>query len=70
LERQYQVSDFIEKQYKGEILSSFVDLEDSFGFKADLSSQALKDFISAYLYVFEISESEEIEVIDPLIGST
>ncbi len=58
--RQAAVTDFIVGKYKGELLSSFVDMEDSFGFRAKLSGQALKDFIRGYPYVFEIAESEQI----------
>ncbi|MGV3705393.1 MAG: S8 family peptidase [Arcticibacter sp.] len=61
-ERQDFLTNFIEKVYKGELLSSFVDLEDSFGFKAKMNGQALKDLIRNYAYVFEITEGEEIQM--------
>lgn len=62
MQRQDQLYDFIESAYGGEILSSFVELADSFGFRASMSGQAFKDFLRAYPYVFEISESEVVEM--------
>lgn len=62
--RQEYLVNFIVNIYGGQILSSFIDLQDSFGFRAIMSGQALKDFIKGYPYVFEISESEHIDVED------
>lgn len=62
MQRQDQLYGFIETAYGGEILSSFVELADSFGFRATMSGKAFKDFLRAYPYVFEISESEAVEM--------
>ncbi|MEJ5993223.1 S8 family peptidase [Pedobacter sp. Du54] len=62
MERQDQLYDFIENAYQGEILSSFVELNDSFGFRASMTGQGFKDFLRAYPYVFEISESEVVQM--------
>ncbi|CAM4433792.1 hypothetical protein SAMN06265348_1331 [Pedobacter westerhofensis] len=62
MERQDQLYDFIENAYQGEILSSFVELNDSFGFRASMTGQAFKDFLRAYPYVFEISDSEVVQM--------
>jgi hypothetical protein len=64
-ERQDFLNDFIEKIYGGELLSGFVDLEDSFGFKAKMHGKALKDLIRNYAYVFEITESEQVQIEEP-----
>lgn len=61
-ERQEYLTNFIVNIYGGQILSSFIDLKDSFGFRAIMSGQALKDFIRGYAYVFEISEAEQVNV--------
>lgn len=63
-QRQTYLTHFIQNIYNGEILSSFIDLEDSFGFRAKMSGQALKDLIKGYAYVFEITEAEELSVIE------
>jgi len=65
IERQDFLTNFVEKIYGGELLSSFVDLEDSFGFKAKMNGRALKDLIRNYAYVFEITESEQIQIEEP-----
>ncbi|POY36269.1 peptidase S8 [Solitalea longa] len=65
-DRQDYLTNFIVNVYGGELLSSFIDLEDSFGFRARMSGQALKDLILGYAYVFEIIESEQIEADEPI----
>ena len=65
IERQDFLTNFIETIYGGGLLSSFVDLEDSFGFKAKMNGKALKDLIRNYAYVFEITESEQIQIEEP-----
>jgi hypothetical protein len=62
--RQEYLTNFIVNLYHGEILSSFIDLQDSFGFRARMSGQALKDLIRGYAYVFEISESDHVDAED------
>lgn len=59
IERQSQFSDFI-KFYGGELLSSFIELEDSFGCKLSLNGKGLKDLVINYPFVFEVAEAEEI----------
>jgi hypothetical protein len=61
LARQDYLTYFIVNIYGGQILSSFIDLKDSFGFRAVMSGQALKDLVRGYAYVFEISESEDVD---------
>ena len=61
-DRQEYLTNFIVNMYGGELLSSFIDLKDSFGFSARLSGQALKDLIRGYAYVFEISEGEPVDI--------
>lgn len=46
----------------GELISSFVDLDDSFSCKARISGLGLKDLVHNYQYVFEVNE------IDPIQG--
>ncbi|MBD1365379.1 S8 family peptidase [Mucilaginibacter sp. ZT4R22] len=65
MERQDHLADFIVNKYGGEILSTFVEMEDSFGFRAKMSGQAFKDLVRGYAYIFEIVESDEIFVEDP-----
>jgi len=67
LERQDFLTNFIITIYKGEILSDFIDLEDSFGFRAAMNGQALKDLIRGYAYIFEITESDHIHIEEPVI---
>jgi hypothetical protein len=62
IERQDFLINFIESIYGGELISGFVDLKDSFGFKAEMNGKALKDLIRNYAYVFEISESEQMQI--------
>ena len=64
--RQDYLNNFIVNIYGGQILSSFIDLKDSFGFRANMSGQALKDLIRGYAYVFEISESEQVNAEEPI----
>lgn len=60
-ERQAFLTNFIQTIYHGSIDSGFIDLQDSFGFRATMSGQALKDLINGYAFVFEISECEQID---------
>lgn len=60
-QRQDFLTNFIVTTYGGELLSSFIDLQDSFGFRARMSGQALKDLIRGYPYVFEISEADQVD---------
>ncbi|MBB5440244.1 subtilisin family serine protease [Pedobacter sp. AK017] len=62
MDRQDYLTNFIEKIYGGELLSSFVDLDDSFAFRARMSGLAFKDFVKGYPYVFEISENDTIHI--------
>lgn len=60
--RQDEIESFIER-YGGAVLSSYVSFEDSFGFRAELSGIALKDFVLNYPYVFEVAEHIEFESV-------
>ena len=48
--------------YNGEILSSFINDNDSFNFKLKINGQGLRDFVLNYPYVFEVSESVEVQM--------
>lgn len=52
--------------YKAEILSSLIELEDSFGCHIRITGKGLKDLVLNYPYVFEVGE---IEKIAGIIGS-
>jgi len=62
MERQDFLTDFIVNKYHGEILSSFIDMEDSFGFRASINGQGLKDLVRGYAYIFEIAEADTVHV--------
>lgn len=46
----------------GQITSSLVYLEDSFGCTVEITGKGLKDLVFNYPFVFEVSEVEEIEI--------
>lgn len=48
--------------YKGELLSPFVDNEDSFNCRLKLSGKGIKDFVLNYPYVFEVNEYDDFEL--------
>ncbi|WP_316754579.1 S8 family peptidase [Pedobacter aquatilis] len=60
MERQSQVQTFIELG-GGNIVGEFVEYQDSFGFRAEISGRALKDIVLNYPYVFEIAEHCEMD---------
>lgn len=60
--RQDEIQHFIEL-YGGAITSEFMSYEDSFGFRAEMSGQALKDLVLNYPYVFEVTEYDNVESI-------
>jgi len=62
LERENAIETFI-RDYNGQIIGGYVEFEDSFCFRAQLSGLALKDFILNYPYVFEIVEFEETDQV-------
>ncbi|MFP5437256.1 MAG: S8 family peptidase [Bacteroidia bacterium] len=57
--RQTHFEEFI-KFYNAEILSSFIELEDSFGCQISINGKGLKDLVVNYPFVFEVGEIEEI----------
>jgi hypothetical protein len=65
MERQDYLTNFIVQIYNGELLSGFIDLQDSFGFRAKMNGMALKDLIRGYAYLFEVVESDQIQVEEP-----
>jgi len=65
MERQEWLTNFVINIYGGELLSGFVELDDSFGFRARMNGQALKDLIRGYPYIFEITESDVIHIEEP-----
>ncbi|WP_207214190.1 hypothetical protein [Brumimicrobium glaciale] len=58
LERENHFHGFIE--HYGELISSIVHLDDSFGCEVSITGTGLKDLVVNYQYVFEVSEIEEI----------
>ncbi|MEN2398325.1 S8 family peptidase [Flavobacterium sp. MC2016-06] len=62
MERQDQFDEFI--KYYGERLSSFIDLEDSFSCKIEITGKGLKDLVENYPFVFEVSEIDKINAIN------
>ncbi|MEM9671444.1 MAG: S8 family peptidase [Bacteroidota bacterium] len=74
LERQNHFEHFI-AHYEGEITSSIIDLEDSFGCEVLINGKGLKDLVFNYPFVFEVVEVEEVggvegEDIDPSESDT
>lgn len=59
MQRQSNFEKFI--SYYGKITSALVDLDDSFGCEVEISGKGLKDLVTSYPFVFEVSEIEEIE---------
>lgn len=57
--RQSNFENFI--SYYGKITSALVDLDDSFGCEVEINGKGLKDLVTLYPFVFEVSEIEEIE---------
>ena len=70
--RQSELEVFVVNGYNGEILSAFIDNEDSFDCRIRISGRGLKDFVFNYPYVFDIADAEEIKVdiSDELEGET
>lgn len=62
IERQNHFENFI--SYYGEITSSLVELEDSFGCEVLINGKGLKDLVKNYQYVFEVTELEEVSGIE------
>lgn len=59
--REEHFEEFISKY--GQISSSLVYLEDSFGCLVDINGKGLKDLVFNYPFVFEVAEAEEVEAI-------
>lgn len=62
MDRESHFQDFI--SHYGEIISSLVSIEDSFGCEVSISGKGLKDLVVNYQFVFEVSEIEEISTFD------
>lgn len=60
LQRQDEFEKFI--SYYGEVTSSIVELEDSFGCEVMITGIGLKDLVNNYQFVFDVSEVEDISV--------
>jgi hypothetical protein len=58
IDRENSFEDFI-KHY-GVLKSSYAQLEDSFSCEVEISGKGLKDLVSNYPFVFDVSEKEEI----------
>lgn len=61
-DRGMEVAKFVEG-YNGEVLSSFIDLTDSFCCQIKLSGRGIKDLVFNYPYLFEVEEAEPVEGI-------
>jgi len=53
----------------GKVTSSLIELNDSFGCEVEISGKGLKDLVSNYPFVFEVSEREEISGITGISGN-
>ena len=62
MERQDHFAKFI--SHYGKILSSLVELDDSFACEVEISGKGLKDLVVNYQYVFEVSEIDEVAGIE------
>lgn len=62
MQRQEQFEELI-NQYGGKLLESYIDYEDSFTCRIQISGIGFKDIVFNYPFVFEISEYEELEEI-------
>ena len=58
-QRQEHFEEFI--NYYGQLTSSIVELDDSFGCQVSITGKGLKDLVLNYQFVFEVSEIAEIE---------
>jgi len=59
LERQNNLEEFV-RRYNGTLLSSFVEDSDSFGVRIKISGIGLKDIVSNYPFLFDVTEQEEL----------
>ena len=60
-ERQEEIISFMDA-YQGEIVSSFINENDSFSFKLRIIGKGLRDFVLNYPYIFEVSEPAEVQM--------
>lgn len=68
MERQDHFEEFI--NFYGSIISSFIELEDSFSCEIEISGKGLKDLVVNYPFVFEVNEKEEIEISTGDLGAS
>ena len=54
--------------YGGELLSSYVDFDDSFSCRIRISGQGLKDIVFNYQYLFEVIEHDPLSITDISTG--
>lgn len=66
-ERQDQFRKFIE-DLGGQVVTSFVSYDDSFGCRLRLSGLALKDLVTNYQYLFDVTEFDNLTYIHPETG--
>ena len=62
MQRQQLFEELI-NQYGGALLESYIDYEDSFTCRIQISGVGLKDIVLTYPYVFEVAEHEQFEEI-------
>jgi hypothetical protein len=62
MQRQVEFEQLV-RNYQGELLESYIDYEDSFTCRINLSGVGLKDIVLNYPFVFEVSEPENIAEI-------
>jgi hypothetical protein len=67
-ERQATIKSFL-TLYEGEILSPFINENDSFSFRIKIIGKGLRDFVLNYPYVFEISEIVDVKMEESLASA-
>lgn len=66
IERENHFESFID--FYGEIISGYVDLEDSFACEVRISGVGFKDLVINYPFVFEVAEIEDVIGVDGSYG--
>lgn len=65
--RQTDFEKFV-KAYQGELLSDYIDFDDSFSCRIKISGKGLKDIALNYQYLFEIIEHDPLTIADVSTG--
>lgn len=67
LKRQTEFEKFV-KAYGGELLSGYIDFDDSFSCRIRISGKGLKDIVLNYQYLFEVIEHDPLTITDISTG--